>query len=827
LQSWSREHLLNAPHFEQQIFGKTIATWLAPLREPSQKILTRLKLDQVISFLLKPSASQRRFLRRRRSQPPIVLAIAVLSLTSAMGYRFYDEPQLAIGTIAPQSLKAPATVRIVDQRTTEANRKAARTAGVPVLMVDKLANQKIYQTVQTLLREGDDLHRQVGNFPFVDESSMLSTAAQRYLRQAPEWEWRTTIAKVEGKIEDIIPPAAAPNPSDSSSSSQELAILELQNYRRNASDDDFSILKEVIGRARQRYATALRALDDSNAEGFYDKTLLSLSDSEWTQTKAIVQQTLGRMLAQGIPHGIPPALLESAIKAQLDDSIAANIQPHVKKILTTVVRPNLTPDLISTKRQAEEAALSVQDVMVSARRGDTIVRQGEQISPEEFALLDHFGMSRRRINWSGLIGFGALVSGAVAIFLLVERKFHPGLRRRDRLLILLLTLTAPVISTLGLPATSLPVIGLLVGSFYGSALGVTLIALLTAILPIGMEIAPTNLIAGAIGSLVGAIMAEKLRSREELALLGGGVGLTQGFVYLILTLLSSAAGSTVWYVILTTAALQSLIGIAWSVVALGISPYLEQVFDLVTPIRLSELSNPSRPLLERLASVTPGTFQHTLFVATLAEAAARALRCNVELVRAGTLYHDIGKMHDPLGFIENQMGGTNKHDEINDPWLSAALIKKHVSEGIVMARRCRLPKAIQSFIPEHQGTMLISYFYCQALQEAKDNPEIIVNEADFRYDGPIPQSRETGIVMLADSCEAALRSLKDASHDEALAMVNRILRARWQDDQLIESGLTREEMTQIAEIFVQVWLQFNHQRIPYPKAALSPQVRAS
>jgi cyclic-di-AMP phosphodiesterase PgpH len=212
-------------------------------------------------------------------------------------------------------------------------------------------------------------------------------------------------------------------------------------------------------------------------------------------------------------------------------------------------------------------------------------------------------------------------------------------------------------------------------------------------------------------------------------------------------------------------------------------------------------------------------------VATLAEAAARVLGCSVELVRAGTLYHDIGKMHDPMGFIENQMGGTNKHDEINNPWVSAALIKKHVTQGLVMARRCRLPKAIQSFIPEHQGTMLISYFYYQALQEARDNPELTVNEADFRYDGPIPQSRETGIVMLADSCEAALRSLKEASREEALAMVNRILRARWQDNQLLESGLNREEMTCIAEVFVQVWLQFNHQRIPYPKAALSPQVR--
>jgi hypothetical protein len=228
-------------------------------------------------------------------------------------------------------------------------------------------------------------------------------------------------------------------------------------------------------------------------------------------------------------------------------------------------------------------------------------------------------------------------------------------------------------------------------------------------------------------------------------------------------------------------------------------------------------------LLKRLATETPGTFQHTIFVATLAEAAAKELGCNVELVRAGALYHDIGKMHDPMSFIENQMGKPNKHDtEVKDPWKSAEIIKKHVSEGLVMARKHSLPSAIQAFIPEHQGTMQIAYFYHQAQQMAQEDPTLEVDEADFRYLGPIPQSRETGIVMLADSSEAALRSLKDATPEQALIMLKNILRARWQDNQLAESGLTREELTQIAEIFVQVWQQFHHKRIAYP-----PKVRVS
>jgi putative nucleotidyltransferase with HDIG domain len=181
-------------------------------------------------------------------------------------------------------------------------------------------------------------------------------------------------------------------------------------------------------------------------------------------------------------------------------------------------------------------------------------------------------------------------------------------------------------------------------------------------------------------------------------------------------------------------------------------------------------------------------------------------------------------MHDPLGFIENQMGGPNKHDEINDPYISLEIIKKHVSEGLVMARRYGLPQVVRDFIPEHQGQMLISYFYVQAKEMAEKAGDPPVNEEEFRYPGPIPQSRETAIVMLADSSEAALRSLKDANPEMAMAMVNRIFKARWRDNQLQDSGLKYEELPIIADVFVRVWQQFHHQRIVYPKAALDVQV---
>jgi cyclic-di-AMP phosphodiesterase PgpH len=307
-----------------------------------------------------------------------------------------------------------------------------------------------------------------------------------------------------------------------------------------------------------------------------------------------------------------------------------------------------------------------------------------------------------------------------------------------------------------------------------------------------------------------AALSGRRRSREDLAILGGWCGVVQGLVYFLLQ--TVLMGQITAHLVEMTL-VQGLLGVAWCIVAIGLSPYLERLFDLVPTLRLVELSNLNHPLLKRLTRETPGTFQHTLAVATFAEAAARELGCNVELVRAGTLYHDIGKLHDPLGFIENQMGGVNKHDLLDDPWVSAGIIRKHVTEGLVMARKAGLPRAVQAFIPEHQGRMPIAYFYHKA-REGNG----AVDEADFAYAGPNPQSRETGIVMLADSSEAALRSLEGASVVQAGDMLGKIFRARWCEGYLSESGLEREELDRIAEIFIQVWQQSNHQRIKYPTA---------
>lgn len=764
--------------------------------------------------------------QKKRSK--IIVILAVTSIGGTFGQRFYNQPKLDVGTIAPYTIYAPDAAIILDRQTTEENRRQARARAIPVLKIDPEINRQIYEELKQILSQGNQIRQQAGIFPFA-KTSNLSTNAQYYLRYIEESEWQKILAATEAEIANNKANNKSSNFNSKNSAEKILEELnttsqkivkELVNYRSKVSAKEFSLLLQNISQIRHYYSQAITNLQSSGIDKIpkiYDSNFLDLSDKEWQEIQTGINIIVDRILSQGIPAGLPNNIREDAIKKQVKHSLSPKAEKLATQILLKIIKNNLIEDKEQSNKNAEQAAQLVAQVTIEIRKGQPIVEEGKTITQSNFIVLDYFNLSRRGINWLGLIGFAGLVSIAVSIIWVVQKRIHPKFRQRDRVLLVLLSLTTPLLVSFGIHYTSLPAIGLLLGSFYSSTLAVTVVAILAALLPIGMEINGIHLLASAVGGIVGGWMAGKLRSREELAMLGGGVGLIQGVVYLLLTIIISATTGSLDYTILITSALHALGGLAWSIVALGISPYLEQLFDLVTPIRLAELANPNRPLLKRLAAEAPGTFQHTLFVASLAEAAAKELGCNVELIRAGILYHDIGKMHAPEYFIENQMGGPNKHDELNDPWKSAEIIKKHVSEGIILAKKHRLPKAIQAFIPEHQGTMLITYFYHHAQLLAEKDRSIIVREEDFRYNGPIPQSRETGIVILADACEAALRSLKDATPEEAFSMVNKIFKARWQDNQLLDAGLTKEEISQIAEIFVQVWVQYNHKRIAYPK----------
>jgi len=241
-------------------------------------------------------------------------------------------------------------------------------------------------------------------------------------------------------------------------------------------------------------------------------------------------------------------------------------------------------------------------------------------------------------------------------------------------------------------------------------------------------------------------------------------------------------------------------------------PIFESIFGLLTKARLLELADKEKPLIRRLSLEAPGTFEHTLLICGLAEEATRMIGGDIDLIKTGALYHDVGKLHAPNWFIENQDGSKNPHDEIDDPLKSAEVLQAHVDEGLKYARKNRLPKPIANFIPEHQGTLKMGYFFHKAKEK-----NIKINENDFRYNGPIPQSKETAILMLADGCEAALRAMNiNASDKEALETISKIIYSRQKDGQLDDSNLSKGEIFLIKRAFLNVWKRIRHRRIQYP-----------
>lgn len=748
--------------------------------------------------------------RSLRQESPLLFLVSVAALTGVIGHRFYNEPKLTIGTIAPETIRAPASAQATDPIATSAEREEALQGANSVYMVNPSATKRIQTELDSYLTDIKTFRDSAGPFPY-SRVNILSPAVQHFLRQRSTGEFQTLLKQVSVTTPPVTPWLQ--------SKEAQRAIQALKRYKTKEKDEaKWSSLMSQITQAQQQYQAALGSVPP-RLQGFSSQALLEFTEPEWVTAQRRFQTVLQRILAQGIPPGLPTTVMRNAITAQLQD-YPDKMQMLGQQLLPVILKPNLTVDPTGTLRHREIIAEQIPPTLVVVSKNEVIIKEGDPISQREFALLEHFGLSRRGINWFGLLGTMAAVGGGVSAFLIVQRRFWPGFGRRDYLLVLLLSVSSSLlIWTTAVRYTSLPAVGFLIGSFYGPVLGAAVVLILSALIPLGLSSGFIELSAIAAGSLVASLVVRQRRSREEIALLGVIVAITQGMTMFILMTL---VGMPV-YTLLGLSLIQGLVGLGWTIVALGISPYLEHLFDLVTPIRLAELANPNRPLLKRLSQEAPGTFQHTMFVATLAEAGASALNCNVELVRTGTLYHDIGKMHDPQFFIENQRDMTNKHDQLNNPWQSAEIIKKHVSEGLVMARKCRLPAAVQAFIPEHQGTMVIAFFHHQAQQQANANPELDpVQETDFRYPGPTPQSRETGIVMLADSCEAALRSLKDATPDLALKTVNKIFKARWQDQQLVDSQLTRENLKVLAEVFVEVWLQFHHKRIPYPTTTIPP-----
>jgi hypothetical protein len=242
---------------------------------------------------------------------------------------------------------------------------------------------------------------------------------------------------------------------------------------------------------------------------------------------------------------------------------------------------------------------------------------------------------------------------------------------------------------------------------------------------------------------------------------------------------------------------------------------LGHLFDLTTTLRLMELARPTHPLLRHLLLKAPGTYHHSILVSNMAEQAAERVGADPLLARVGGFYHDIGKIARPYFFVDNQADGVNAHERL-DPQTSAEIIISHVKDGLDMARKYRLPSAVRDFIPQHQGTGLVTFFYHKAVEEA-GGPEN-VDESKFRYPGPKPQTKEIGILMLADSCEAAVRAARPASREEIAEIVRKVTDGKILAGELDECDLTLRDFEQVRQAFVDALSGVFHPRVQYPES---------
>jgi cyclic-di-AMP phosphodiesterase PgpH len=263
-------------------------------------------------------------------------------------------------------------------------------------------------------------------------------------------------------------------------------------------------------------------------------------------------------------------------------------------------------------------------------------------------------------------------------------------------------------------------------------------------------------------------------------------------------------------------------GLSASIAIIGYL-FLGNIFGITTSLQLTELSRPTHPLLRQLLLKASGTYHHTIVVSNLAERAAAAIGADAFLARVGTYYHDIGKTVRPYFFTENIADGSSPHVKL-DPLTSSQIIISHVSDGLDLARKYRLPPRIQDFISEHHGRSLVKYFYIQAQRAAGDGS--VVDEADFRYPGPSPRSKETAILLLADTCEAAVRAARPATREDLESLINRLIDERVAEGELNDCNLTFRELQIIKDIFLHVLQGVHHPRIQYPelvaKATIQP-----
>ncbi len=578
-----------------------------------------------------------------------------------------------------------------------------------------------------------------------------------------------------------------------------------------------------------RQAALAGAMPDLSASAL--ATLQQLDRTSWSALRDTMRITLDAAETREVKDtAIQDA--RAALPQSLDPTIPADQRALAAEIIGPLLVPNSSYDAAATTAAAEANANDVKPVTVTIKQGEAIVDANHSVTQLDMEKLQFFGLLNPTPDWAKLGGWALLSVLTVALLLGWVWRFRPEFWHRDNALLLVGLLL--LVATIGVKLTAsrsilpffIPIasVGLLLAILLDSGAAIIVLATLSIIAGAAggasVELA-SYVFLGGLAGIIAVRRGDRLQFFIQAAV---GMSIVNAVVVAIFALLGER--DLTGMLQLWGASLAA--GAGSSVVAVGSFAVLGNVFGITTTFQLLELANPSQPLLRRLLLETPGTYHHSLMVGNLAERAAEAIGADALVARVAAYYHDVGKLANPVAFIENQGQGANVHDLLT-PEESAAVLKEHVGNGIDLAYEYGVPKPIIAFIPQHHGTALMSYFYAKAQEEAiaaagvpAGTPEAervaaSVDQKRFRHAGPKPQSREAAILMLSDGVEASVRSLQGQDEPTIRAMVARIIRERLEDGQFDECDLTLRDLERIREAFVAQLLGMYHRRIEYPQ----------
>ena len=537
-------------------------------------------------------------------------------------------------------------------------------------------------------------------------------------------------------------------------------------------------------------------------------------------------------------------------RRQLRLRAASILEEDNKKVRTAIVHlaqallpPNVTFNRNETEMRRQKAVEAVKPVFFQVKKGEMIVREGQRLGQEQVLKL-HMqaqGKFERGIIFT-MLGI-ALVSGL--LFLLAVHVAGKYVRQfptkiKDLLFLAVLLTILLILAKLSVGVADaihsgfsfisqeaifymLPMAAgaMLVTIFFGPTIAIIFTFFLALLAALILDRQIDLLFYYLIGSLVAIQGVVVCRDRSTPLRAGLTVGLTNSVVILFMTL--------AYQRLLTTQTGVALVfgiagGILAGVVTSALGPLAEIGFGYTTDVKLLELASMDQPLLRQLMVQVPGTYHHSIVVGNLVEAAAKSIGANSLLARVAAYYHDIGKIRKPLYFVENQGRGENKHERLA-PSMSSLILISHVKDGVDLAKNYRLGEGIQNIIQQHHGTSLITFFYQKAidlqekLKSSKGGDVPSVSEQDYRYPGPKPQTKEAGLVLLADAVEAASRTLADPTAARIQGLVQKIVNRIFSDGQLDECELTLKDLHEIAKSFIQILMGISHQRIEYPEPA--------